>query len=63
MQGHNLGAKVPPRKPQNGFPMHKYLATIFGVAIGIATAVVVAAHAEDNTATHRSGPAQREGGA
>ncbi len=43
--------------------MRKYLATIFGVAIGIATAVVVAAQAEDNTAAHRSGPARREGGA
>ncbi len=42
--------------------MRKYLATIFGVAIGIATAVVVAARAEDDGAS-RSGPARREGGA
>ena len=40
--------------------MRKYLATLFGVAIGIATAVFVAAHADDDAtsaATRREGSA------
>jgi hypothetical protein len=41
--------------------MRKYLATIFGLAIGIATAVFVAAQAEDDAS--RPGSPRREGGA
>lgn len=40
--------------------MRKYFATILGVAIGIATAVVMAARAEDGAAP---APHRREGGA
>lgn len=43
--------------------MRKYLATIFGIAAGIAAAVLVAAQADDDAQSPPAGAGTREGGA
>ena len=43
--------------------MRKYLATIFGVAVGITAAILVAAHADEDQAVSRPVPRGQEGGA
>lgn len=43
--------------------MRKYLATIFGVAVGITAAILVAARADEDQPSRRAAAGGREGGA
>ena len=42
--------------------MRKYLATMFGIAVGITAAVLVAARADEDPPVRRAAAGQQEGG-